>query len=110
MSKKKKERKELKELEAYGQRVRRAPRVRQLPYLGWSVLLLPIDVFPSRIVARVFVGTMFGFKPDEVEDLQARRFTFDDEDEEPEDRGQERTWWVLAVRTPERWRSGASRG
>jgi hypothetical protein len=72
-----------------GKRAKEDPRLRHFPFLGWSVVLVPMDVFPSRIVARVFIGTFYGFEPDEVTDLRTRRITMKGENV--------RTWWVLAI-------------
>lgn len=79
-----------------------SPRTRRFPFLGgWSVVLLPLDLFPSRTVARVFFGTMYGFKPEDLIDLRARRLTLEDDE-------QERVWWVIAV-TPQALRRSESR-
>lgn len=83
-----------KKLAAFGRRVKRAPRIRHFPFLGgWAVVLVPLDVIESRIVARVYIGTMYGFEPDELIDLRARRLAVGR-------RRNVRTWWVMAV-TPE---------
>lgn len=84
-----------------GRRAKEDPRVRHLPYLGWSVILVPVDVMPSRSAARMLVGTFGGFEPDELVSLRARRFAFDGEPE--------RTWWVIAVRSETMQQRGAPR-
>lgn len=76
-------------LEELGRRAHEDPRLRHFPWLGWSVVLVPLDVIPSRSVAAFMIGTMYGFEPEELFDLRSRRFEFDDEPI--------RTWWVFAI-------------
>lgn len=86
-------------------RIQTAPLVRRFPFLGgWAILLMPLDVFPYRGMAGMFVGEFFGFKPADITHLRARRYKHDDDD-------QERTYWVLAL-SPEsvrRWNRRAAR-
>lgn len=86
---KKAERKQSRALAAIGLRALKEPRIRRFPFLGWAIVLVPLDVFESRTVARMWIGTMYSFEPDEVWDLRARRIAVDDEPE--------RTWWVLGI-------------
>lgn len=63
--------------------------MRHFPSLGYSVVLVPMDVMPYRRAAAMLIGTMYGFTPDELVDLKARRIAMDGENI--------RTWWVFAV-------------
>jgi hypothetical protein len=80
---------------AIGRSVREEPRLRHFPWLGWSIVLVPMDVGGptlggvDRTVARMMIGTMYGFEPEELIPLRARRLAIDDEPE--------RTWWVMAI-------------
>ena len=74
-----------------GRRAREDPRLRHFRSLGYSVVLVPAEVAPSRNVARMMIGTMYGFDPDEITSLRARRLALDGEPE--------RTWWVMAIPT-----------
>lgn len=65
--------------------------MRAFPTLGWTLFLVPIDLLETRIVARVFMRTILGFKDVEIVDLRARRLTMEGE--------AERTWWVMAIRS-----------
>lgn len=70
-------------------RLRKAPHMRRFGGYGWTVILLPLDVFESRFVARMYFGTMHGFEPDDLCELRARRLT---QGKKP------RTWWVMAIK------------
>ncbi len=72
-----------------GRRAREDPRLRHFPWLGYSVVLVPMDVMPYRRAAAMMIGTFYGFKPHELIDLQARRIAMDGENV--------RTWWVFAT-------------
>jgi hypothetical protein len=64
----------------------------QLPWLGYSVLLIPMDVMPYRRAAAMMFGTFHGLGPDDMIDMQTRRRDFEDGDGE-------RTFLVFAVRS-----------
>lgn len=85
-------------------RIEEAPRIRTFPYLrGWAVLYIPVDVFPERRLARMFMGEFLGLPPGEPIELRARRYV--DEDHA------ERTYWAFAL-TPaamRRWSRRAAR-
>jgi hypothetical protein len=72
-----------------GKRAREDPRLRHFPLLGYSIVMVPVDVMPYRGAARMMIGTMYGFEPDELIDLRARRHAMEGE--------AERTWWVMAI-------------
>jgi hypothetical protein len=78
-------------------------RIRTFPYLGgWAVIFMPLDVFPYRGFARMFIGTFAGFKPGELLPLQARHHIDPDR--------HDRVYWAIAV-TPKairRWRKTAT--
>lgn len=80
---------------AIGRSVREEPRLRHFPWLGWSIVLVPMDVGGptlggvDRTVARMMIGTMYGFEAEELIPLRARRLAIDDEPA--------RTWWVMAI-------------
>lgn len=82
-------RREAEEAAAYVQRLRDAVRVRHFPYLGWATVLVAVDMIEFRGAARMYIGTWYGFEPDEVIELRARRMAMEGEPE--------RTWWVLAI-------------
>jgi hypothetical protein len=85
-------------------RITESPLIRTFPFLGgWAVLFMPIDVFEFRGVARMFIGTVFGFKPDELIPLRARRHL--------PDQPAERTYWSIAIEPSayRRWRQRAAR-
>ena len=67
----------------------RNPRTRHFPRLGWSVIEIPMDVMPYRLVAEFALSKVYGFAPDEMYCLRARRLG-----ESPD-----RTWWLIAVET-----------
>lgn len=73
----------------YGRRLREDVYMRHFRWLGWAVILVPLDLIEDRGVARMFFGTWYRFKPEEVIELRARRLTMEGEEE--------RTWWVLAI-------------
>lgn len=77
------------DLAALGKRVQDDPVMREFPTLGWAVILVPLDLMESRVVARMMIGTLYDFQPDELIDLRARRITMDGE--------APRIWWVMAV-------------
>jgi hypothetical protein len=70
-------------------RVMNAPRIRHFPWLGWTVVCVPLDVFEYAGVARMWFGTWMGFEPEDIHVLRARRLGIDDEPD--------RTWWVLGI-------------
>jgi hypothetical protein len=72
-----------------GKRAKEDPRLRHFPFLGWSIVLVPVDVMPYRGAARMMIGTFYGFEPDEITDLRARRIAMKGENV--------RTWWVMAI-------------
>jgi hypothetical protein len=85
-------------------RITEAPLLRTFPFLGgWGVVFMPMDVFEYRGMARMFIGTFFGFKPDELIPLQARRHL--------PDQPPERTFWAIAVEPSamRRWQRRAAR-
>jgi len=63
--------------------------MRHFPWLGYSVVLVPMDVMPFRGGAAMLIGTMYGFEPGDLTDLRARRIAMDGENV--------RTWWVFAI-------------
>lgn len=84
-----------------GRRVLEEPRFREFPYLGWVVFFVPMDLLTPaapyipvmagglpRNIARMLIGEIWGFTPEDLVGLRARRIKFDGE--------QERTWWVIA--------------
>lgn len=84
-----------------GRRVLEEPRFREFPYLGWTVFFVPMDLMtpaapyvPSmasglpRNIARMLIGELWGFEPEELTSLRARQIEFDGEPA--------RTWWVIA--------------
>ncbi len=90
MARRKRRRDELAEL---GRKVLGSPRIRHFRSLGLTVILLPLDVVEYRGAGRMMFGTFFGYGPDEIVALRARRLDLDGDGE--------RTWWVYAVRFEE---------
>ncbi len=82
--------KEKDSLKPWVRRLRKAERMRRFGVYGWTVILLPLDVFESRFVARMYFGTMHGFEPEDICELRARQLKR--KNKPP------RTWWVLAIR------------
>jgi hypothetical protein len=76
-------------LAVLGRRARDEPRMRHFEKLGWTLILIPVDLFGSRLEARLYMETWLDLKPEELRTLRARRITMDGEPE--------RTWWVTAV-------------
>jgi hypothetical protein len=84
-----------------GRRAREEPRFREFPYLGWTLFFVPMDLLTPaapyvpvmagglpRNIARMLIGEMWGFGPDDLISLRERRIQFEGEEE--------RTWWVIA--------------
>lgn len=63
--------------------------MRDFPSVGWTVVLVPLDLIESRTVARMLIGTFYGFEPDKIINLRARRLAMDGEPS--------RIWWIMAI-------------
>jgi hypothetical protein len=76
-----------------GKAVEDRPRVRVFRQLGWSIVLVPMSLDRlggvPRSAARMMIGTLYGFRPDEVIPMSARTLTMDSE--------QPSLWWVFAI-------------
>jgi hypothetical protein len=80
-----------------------APRIRTFPCVGgWAVIFFPLDLYPERRLARMFMGEYLGISPDELVDLRPRTHVDDD--------NPELTFWAFGLRPAavRRWRRRAA--
>ena len=71
-----------------GKRLRTDLWMREFRPLGWTVILVPLDLFESRFLAGFFVNEWYGFASEDIHELRARRVVV---------KGKERTFWLFAI-------------
>jgi hypothetical protein len=81
-----------------------APRIRTFRCVrGWAVIFFPLDLYPERRLARMFMGEILGIPPDEPVELRARQHVDDD--------NPKLTYWAFALRPAwmRQWRRRAAK-